>query len=711
MTPEQFLLHCRLYPQRNLFAVGTFERGITFYSQQVRALNLIYAMHEARRSNRRRFPAGTKVAVIGGGAFGLAAAAAASWVGYRVCLFERCQVLVPVQRGCDTRWLHPHFYNWPAFGSNDPQAHLPLLDWHAGTAGQVAEQIENAFNHCAEEVRRAQGRLTCITGATGVTVRRDRSMYEVKCRADEGAIPFQERFKAVVYGVGFGVEHDETARSYWRNDDLGQIDMARATKKDFFISGVGDGGLTDLFRLTLSNFRHERIFLELFFGLDDGIVRSLQKIIIRTNSKPHLREKEGWLFGQFQDIENDARTERVFKTLLANLKTRVRVDTRVVLNGKAVDFRGSLNLARTALKNAFLAYMLRRGGAFEYKGGMFRREATGTTLDGKPFCVPENVIRRHGTDRSENLVGQLEFDAGAIGRLRPKHGVNTGKPLYPLDWWAKNRASDEEHGTSLELLSRTTAALSTMFLTTLANILQATTITDDGDARLEDETQETLRFRLTLHRLIEFDAQEHFQQLTPYAGLNVIKGAQGGQGRLFPISRGTIGMTCQTGKPIGVRRETERQWMKVWRLMHFGDLKARPIQRHVASILACPFFSAGDGNETRVCMVLFADSSSANFFNDPVLRTIYAACKGFVSNLEEMRRTNFVTEVTEQYAGYRVQNLRRLQKIERELEQLNVQFDNAHFSDYRADLTFQTLTSLNLTFTSSLMAPTAERLK
>ena len=142
--------------------------------------------------------------------------------------------------------------------------------------------------------------------------------------------------------------------------------------------------------------------------------------------------------------------------------------------------------------------------------------------------------------------------------------------------------------------------------------------------------------------------------------------------------------------------------------MHFGELKARPIQKHVASILACPFFFAGDGNESRVCMVLFADSSSANFFRDTVLRTIYAACKGFVSNLEEMRRTNFVTEINEQYAGYRVKNLRRLQKTERELEQLNVQFDNAHFSDYKADLTFRTLASINLTFTSS---STAERLK
>jgi hypothetical protein len=273
--------------------------------------------------------------------------------------------------------------------------------------------------------------------------------------------------------------------------------------------------------------------------------------------------------------------------------------------------------------------------------------------------------------------------------------------LYPLDWWANNRVSNAKHEAPLELLSRTTAALSTMFLTTLADILEAATLTDDGDTRVKNKTKKKLRFRLTLHRLIEFDAQEQFQQLTPYVGLNVKSAAQGGQGRLFPISNGAIGMACQTGRPIVVRRETQRQWEEAWRLMHFGALKARRIQKDVASILACPFFSAENKNGKGVCMVLFADSSNADFFRDSVLRTVYAACKGFVNNLEEMRKTNFLTEVTEQYAGYRHQGSRQLQKVERELEQLGVQFGNAHFGDYKDDLTFKTLTSLNLTLTGA----------
>jgi hypothetical protein len=62
---------------------------------------------------------------------------------------------------------------------------------------------------------------------------------------------------------------------------------------------------------------------------------------------------------------------------------------------------------------------------------------------------------------------------------------------------------------------------------------------------------------------------EHFQQLTPYAGLATKKD---GQVVIFSISSGVIGMACQTGRPIVVRRNDARQWGRAWELMHFGIL-------------------------------------------------------------------------------------------------------------------------------------------
>jgi hypothetical protein len=48
LRPDAFLEHARPIAGKQRFAVGTFERGITFYRQQMRALNLVYAMASPR---------------------------------------------------------------------------------------------------------------------------------------------------------------------------------------------------------------------------------------------------------------------------------------------------------------------------------------------------------------------------------------------------------------------------------------------------------------------------------------------------------------------------------------------------------------------------------------------------------------------------------------------------------------------------------------
>jgi hypothetical protein len=90
MSPREFLEHARPIAGRNQFIVGTFERGITFYRQQVRALNLVHAMTAPRKGKKSApFKPGAKIAVIGGGAFGLTAAAGG--VGWIRCPFVRKQ--------------------------------------------------------------------------------------------------------------------------------------------------------------------------------------------------------------------------------------------------------------------------------------------------------------------------------------------------------------------------------------------------------------------------------------------------------------------------------------------------------------------------------------------------------------------------------------------------------------------------------------------
>jgi NADPH-dependent 2,4-dienoyl-CoA reductase/sulfur reductase-like enzyme len=75
-------------PGRPLYLIGTFERGVTVYSQQIRAFNLIWALveHNILECNLQAGPEDAKrvsVAIIGGGFAGLSAAAALLKKGVR----------------------------------------------------------------------------------------------------------------------------------------------------------------------------------------------------------------------------------------------------------------------------------------------------------------------------------------------------------------------------------------------------------------------------------------------------------------------------------------------------------------------------------------------------------------------------------------------------------------------------------------------------
>src|SRR5262245_5070152 len=134
---------------RPLYLVGIFARGVTVYSQQVRALNLIWALVEqgilACKLKEDATDTGGRasIAIIGGGFAGLTAAAALIKKGVHadINIFEQRDTLLPLQHGSDTRWLHPRIYNWPADDSESAVADLPLLNWTAARASDVAAQI------------------------------------------------------------------------------------------------------------------------------------------------------------------------------------------------------------------------------------------------------------------------------------------------------------------------------------------------------------------------------------------------------------------------------------------------------------------------------------------------------------------------------------------------------------------------------------------
>ncbi len=150
MTPEQPRLdpnqmHDHMWVDDGLYVLGCLERRVTLYSQQVRALNLIYALNHLQVIS----PGGTLL-IVGGGVAGLTAAAGAARLGCRVILLEREKELLHLQRNNKKRWVHPHIYDWPAPDSTRSDAGLPLLNWDAEFAGEVATRILDEFEALPE---------------------------------------------------------------------------------------------------------------------------------------------------------------------------------------------------------------------------------------------------------------------------------------------------------------------------------------------------------------------------------------------------------------------------------------------------------------------------------------------------------------------------------------------------------------------------------
>ncbi len=136
-----------------LYVLGVFDAKVTIYSQQVRALNLVYSLHETNRLKKD-----TSVAIIGAGIAGLTAAAGAACLGAKVTLFEKSSRPFALIGNSTKRWLHPHVYEWPMEDPDlphplDPNAGLPIMNWKSGSVADVRAQLFNEYKRIEQQFR------------------------------------------------------------------------------------------------------------------------------------------------------------------------------------------------------------------------------------------------------------------------------------------------------------------------------------------------------------------------------------------------------------------------------------------------------------------------------------------------------------------------------------------------------------------------------
>ncbi len=282
-TPAEIIEQTRVPHTNSVFFLGCFENRVTLYSQQVRALNLVDAILD-----RELVRKDGKVAIVGGGAAGITAAAALAKAApslKRIDLFETRGEILELQQQSD-RFLHPHLYDWPATGAENTEAGLPILNWRAGPAGEVAESLRRQF----DDIERAS-RINVLCGAN-VTAVKPHPLTQASVEVN-GLKHFDGTYDVVILSIGFGLEAhlDGDTSSYWTPSSLAAPILIGGAPPTIFVSGNGDGGLVDFMIAALNGLTHSKI-CQIITGLRLGnALAELLKI-----------EEEAWQPGAEVDL-------------------------------------------------------------------------------------------------------------------------------------------------------------------------------------------------------------------------------------------------------------------------------------------------------------------------------------------------------------------------------------------------------------------------
>jgi hypothetical protein len=616
---EAFAIH----DTPSLHIIGTFDAGITVLRQQVLALNLAWSLIEAGRIPPAPAPP-TRIAVIGAGFAGLTFAAAilAKEVNCELTLFEEHDTLMPLQQGSDTRWLHPHIYDWPDEGSEADVAMLPLLNWTAARASDVAVQVLQDWKRTAR--RGGPVRLFCNTRHLQVSqskidpnhariewVGDRRNPADGTSLGEDGvALGRAEFFELVVLAVGFGIEDGQP--SYWRNETMGQPNLHQH-RRTYLVSGQGDGALIDLFRLRISQYRQDRILEEMFAGAGDLLaqLRLIKRDFEAGTGTAGLFARFDTLFGAASlDGPPDPAAPTEARQVLQRLARRLRRDTDAVLQLKVRELAELLEPAtsRTSFQNAVLVYLLYRVGGFapstEDEPTLLARYGIGA----------EQVVRRHGTRRKaqlERLLSSPLFQA-IEAREPGKAGfaMQHADSLWPGGYFGypgltadlSSLTSDQlRSGWRKEYLPGPTA-------------LVATTICGAVVGTIRDMRPSLSHVRVTLHRVLPLGREVLLQQACEYQGQG-FNAADPTAGRTFPTANAMIGLAYRCRCPARTRADATEEQLQEAMLRLDLHAAARKMMPEVSYVLAMPVLQpdADCHAPGPVAAILYLDSKDDDF--------------------------------------------------------------------------------------------------
>lgn len=394
MTADEIIAESLVPGTHSVLVLGSFERRVTVYAQQVRALNLVDAILSQGLLQQTG-----SVAIVGGGACGVTAAVGLARAAPQLKvldLFERRQNVLELQHHSN-RYLHPHFYDWPNAGSDDPDAGLPLMNWTAGSAGDVAAALRRQF----DQARRSS--ILTFQPEMEVTGLNPSATSSVRVIVP-GASTLGKIYDVVILAIGFGLEAflDGDTPSYWSPSQMAGALLTNQTEPLIFVSGNGDGGLVDFLMVAFNAMTHQAI-CELILGLDLGpalaVLQQIEQEVWAAGGE------NGDLLALYRDRVHHLVPQPVWQTIIHALRPHVRIHFHTK---EAQLFRRT-----TALHNRVAAFLVIEADQVisrnliqvttnvEFAGDV---PMTGEiTLQGAPPFTPYRRFLRFGADSGLNL--------------------------------------------------------------------------------------------------------------------------------------------------------------------------------------------------------------------------------------------------------------------------------------------------------------------
>ncbi|OSZ82570.1 hypothetical protein CAP35_04700 [Chitinophagaceae bacterium IBVUCB1] len=375
----------------NKYIIGVFEPGISIKKQQVRAINIFEALTKCEILNHNN-ESNISIGIIGAGIAGITFASAALKSNYQVHLFERQPSLLHLQELCYTRRIYPHITEWPE-GFKTPYSELPFLAWKPDSAHNVSTRLIKEYKYIVGQSKFKDS--NCYKEYLSSKVE---SIYDDD---EKVKIVYSGQFgqktvdvDLIIIATGYGVERgtEHGAVPYWRNEAIDQTYISNGTdqKFSFFISGTGDGGLIDLFRIAIKDFKYE-VILDAIDSVPEK-AKDLYNELIKIHDEASRGTVANYVYKQFDKLKND------IAYILDYLnKHNLRRGYDIQLTGEK-NLGDIFDIRYVTYINSFIAYLLHCGGYYSYKVGRYNLEKR--EFDGKILPKDVQVIIRHGTDVS-----------------------------------------------------------------------------------------------------------------------------------------------------------------------------------------------------------------------------------------------------------------------------------------------------------------------